>query len=147
MYYYAYFEDNTEPFNSMGLISDKFDSGSAYQYSVVQPVAYGLANELYAERNYNFYADVVQKGENNDIWVTRKDHTSQKNKKLYKVWIGSSSGKQYPDFSLTVRGARKATLLQQNYNGFKPTSKNIEVKNGKMVFPVSEAMSWVEVEF
>ena len=147
MYYYAYFEDNTQPFNSMGLISDKFDSGSAYQYSIVQPVAYALANELHAERDYNFYADVVQKGDSNDIWVTRKDHISQKHRKLYKVWIGGSSGKYYPDFSLTVRGARKATLLQQNYNGFKPTSKNIEVKNGKMIFPVSEAMSWLEVEF
>jgi hypothetical protein len=63
------------------------------------------------------------------------------------VWIGGSSGKYYADFSLTVRGARKATLLQQNYKGFRPSSKNIEVKNGKMIFPVSEAMSWLEVEF
>jgi hypothetical protein len=147
MYYYSFFEDNTGPFNSMALISDKFDSGSKYKYSLVQPVAYALANELYAERDYNFYADIVYKGNSNQVWVTRKDHISQRNKKLYKVWIGTSTGKNYPDFSFTVRGARKAKLMQLNYKGFKPSSKNIDVINGKMVFPVSESMTWLEVEF
>jgi hypothetical protein len=147
MYYYSFFEDGTQPFNSMALISDKFDSGSKYAYSLVQPVAYALANELYGEHDYNFYADIVQNGNSNQIWVTRKDHTSQRNKKLYKIWIGTSTGKKYPQFSLTVPGARKAKLMQLSYESYKPFSRDIEVINGKMVFPVSEAMTWLEVEF
>ncbi|HLO81495.1 MAG TPA: hypothetical protein VK166_11070 [Chitinophagaceae bacterium] len=147
MYYYAFFEDNTGPFNSMGLITDKYGQQGSYQYSIVQPVGYALANEISVEKNYNFYAELVQKGDSNDIWVTRKDHISDKRKKLYKVWLGSSSGKSFPDFSLSVRGARRATIYQQNYKSYKPVSRSLEVKNGKMVFPISESMTWIEVEF
>jgi hypothetical protein len=147
MYYYAFFEDYTGPFNSMGLITDKFDQKSAYQYSVVQPVAYALANEIAVEKNYQFYADLVQKGDSNDIWVTRKAHINDKRKKLYKAWVGSGSGKSFNNFSLTVPGAKRATLFQQNYNSYKPTSRTIDVNNGKMIFPISESMTWIEVEF
>ncbi|HEX5667614.1 MAG TPA: hypothetical protein VFX73_02360, partial [Chitinophagaceae bacterium] len=147
MYYYAFFEDYTGPFNSMGLITDKFDQKSAYQYSVVHPVAYALANEIKVENNYPFYAELIQKGDSNDIWVSRKTHISDKKKRLYKVWVGTGSGKEFSNFSLTVPGVRKATMYQQNYNGYDPSSKTLEVRNGKMIFPISESMTWVEVEF
>jgi hypothetical protein len=147
MYYYAFFEDNTGPFNSMGLITDKFSPQGSYQYSIVHPVGYALANEISVEKKYNFYAELVQNGDSNNIWVTRKDHISDKRKKLYKIWLGSSTGKSFPEFSLSVRGAKKATIYKQNYTGYKPVSRSLEVKNGKMIFPISESMTWIEVEF
>lgn len=60
--------------------------------------------------------------------------------------MGTSNGSSVRSFALTVPGAKKARLVQQRYDSYTPDTQAIPVTNGTMNIPVTEAMSWVEVE-
>jgi hypothetical protein len=75
MYYYAFFEDGTTPFNSMGLVMDSSDWKTAIPY----PVSYALAQELYIERNAPWFSEIIRNGGDTGLWVTKKGN-------LLKMW-------------------------------------------------------------
>jgi hypothetical protein len=145
MYYYAFFEDFTGPFNSMALVHDNFSpTTEAYTYSDVFPVGYTLGQELYTEQWYKFFSTIITNGDSTGVWVTRKDHQSDANKKLYKVWRGTSNGST-SNHVLTVTGATSAKLYTQRYDTWLPDSSNLTITANQVTVPASEAMSWVEV--
>jgi hypothetical protein len=146
IFYYTFFEDFTVPFNTMALVQDQFSNKGVYTYSRLIPTAYALANELYIEKDYDFYSTVIVNGGSTGAWVTRKDHRTTKNKKLYKLWMGTSNDSSIHEFTLNIPGAKKARLFKLSYNSYTPEVSNIAVTRGSISIPVTEAMSWVEVE-
>lgn len=145
MYYYAFFEDGTEPFSTMGLVSNVVGEKSEYKYSEVRPVAYALANELAIESKYPFFARLITNGDTSGIWVSRKISTADTSTQLYKIWLGGSKGEEGKSYTLQVPGAVSGRVYRLNYAGFNPRASEVKVKNGTITLPVSEGMTWVEV--
>jgi hypothetical protein len=139
---YAVFEDGTDPFNSMAMLQDNFTL-SVYTYSTVFPKAYAQANEIYAEQNYKWFATIIQSGDSTGTWVTRKDHLSDANKKLIKVWRGTRNGSTASQL-VTVSGAVSAKMFTMRYDRFVPDSTVLTVTAGQFTVPATESMSWIE---
>ena len=131
MYYYAFFQDGTPPFNSMSLFKDtvyKLPSGQDYWGAYVPyPAAYALAQELYIERNAPWFSEIVKNGGDTGVWVTRKGN-------LYKLWKGSANG---TTGTYTLPGPAK--IYRTNYSRWMPDSTT-----GQTV-TVTEGMTWAEV--
>ena len=123
MYYYAFFEDGTAPFNSMSLFRDSSDWKTVIPY----PAAYALAQELYIERNAPWFSEIVKNGGDTGVWVTRKGN-------LYKIWKGSANG---TTGTYTLPGPAK--IYRTNYSRWMPDSTT-----GQTV-TVTEGMTWAEV--
>lgn len=150
MYYYAYFEDSSYPFNSMALTRDNYHpTGGYYTGTDVQGQAYALANELEVERNYNWFSSLITNGGTSSVWITRKNHQSNSNKKLYKTWMGTMTGSTEVSYSLNVgTGASTAMLYTRAYSQYSPVSQSIPVSANTVIIPtVSEGMSWLEVTY
>jgi hypothetical protein len=147
MYYYAYFEDFTGPFNSMAMQKANFSSGGAYTYSTVYPVGYAIANEIYIEDGYNFYSDILVNGSNTSHWVTRKTHATDNAKLLYKVWMGTANGSTTNNVVINAGGTiATATLYTVNYASYLPTFQSLTPNGATVTIPtVNEGMSWVEI--
>jgi Secretion system C-terminal sorting domain len=143
LYYYAYFEDFTAPFNSMAMIRDTFNTQGVYLYSKVQPVAYALAQEIYAEKNYPFFSSVVTSGDSTGVWVTRKDNPADATKRLYKLWRGSANG-DTTRFVFNVTNMVNAKIYTLRYDSFVPDSVSRTVTGDTLQLNVTEGMIWVE---
>lgn len=146
MYYYAFFEDFTGNFNSMAAVKDNFSVPvGAYMYSDVYPVGYTLGQELYTEQWYKWFSAVLVNGDSTGVWVTRKDHNTNTDKKLYKVWRGTDNGTT-GSYTLTgLTGATSAKLYTLRYDRWLPDSTNLTISGSSVTFNVTEAMQWVEV--
>jgi predicted esterase/lysophospholipase L1-like esterase len=140
MYYYAFFQDWTGPFNSMAAARDSSD----YQHVIPEAVGYGLGQEMYIEQWYDWYSTVVTNGDSTGVWVTKKDHLTDSTKKIYKFWRGTDSNSS-GNYVITVPGATSAKLYTLRYDRWLPDSTNLGVTSGQFTVPTSEAMSWVEV--
>jgi hypothetical protein len=143
LYYYAYFEDFTTPFNSMAMIRDTFSTQGVYLHSKVQPVAYALAQEIFVEKIYPFFSAVVTSGDSTGVWVTRKDHPTDVNKRLYKLWRGSSKG-DTTRYILNVTNMVGAKIYTLKYDSFIPDTLVRTVTGDTLHLNVTEAMTWVE---
>ncbi|HLO80628.1 MAG TPA: T9SS type A sorting domain-containing protein [Chitinophagaceae bacterium] len=143
LYYYAYFEDFTTPFNSMAMIRDTFNTQSVYLYSMVQPVGYALAQEIYVEKNYPFFSTVVTNGDSTGVWVTRKDNPADATKRLYKLWRGSATG-DTTKYVFNVTNMVNATIFTIRYDSFVPDSTMRTVIGDTIHLDVTEGMTWVE---
>jgi PKD domain len=143
LYYYAYFEDFTAPFNSMAMVRDTFNTQGVYMYSKVQPVAYALAQEIYAEKNYPFFSTVVTNGDSTGVWVTRKDNPADATKRLYKLWRGSANG-DTTRYVFNVTNMVNAKIYTQRYDSFVPDSVTRTVTGDTLQLNVTEGMVWVE---
>jgi hypothetical protein len=143
LYYYAYFEDFTTPFNSMAMIRDTFNTQGVYLYSKVQPVAYALAQEIFVEKIYPFFSTVVTSGDSTGVWVTRKDHPTDVNKRLYKLWRGSSRG-DTTKYILNVTNMVGAKIFSLKYDSFIPDTLVRTVTGDTLHLNVTEALTWVE---
>jgi hypothetical protein len=121
MYYYAFFEDGTGPFNSMGMFRDSND----WKTVIPQPVAFTSAQELYIERNASWFSEVVKNGGDTGVWVTKKGN-------LYKIWKAFGTG------SYTLPGPAKIYNLR--YDRWLPDSTT------RQTITASEAMTWAELQ-
>jgi PKD repeat protein len=146
--YYALFEDGTSNFNSMAAINDQFNGfGGAYSGSTVFPIGYCLANELQIEQFYSFGASLAVNGGTNNVWVTQKNHNTNSLKKLFKVWLGSSSG-AISAYTLNVgANAISANLYKLNYANYSPITSSISIANNAVAVVAEEGMQWVEVTY
>lgn len=150
MYYYAFFEDSSYPFNSMALTQDTYHPIDGYYTGTnLYGQAYALANELEIEQNYNWFSSLITDGGTSSVWVTRKNHQSNSNKKLFKTWMGTMTGSTAISYSLNVgTGASSATLYTRAYSQYSPVSQSIPVSANTVIIPtVSEGMSWLEVTY
>ena len=147
MYAYAFFADGSFAFNSMALQRENFSP--SYTHSTVTAAGYSFANEFAAESEYNFFAARIVTGDTNSVWVTRKNHSIDPLKKLYKVWRGSMRGLSTSNYVLNVgEGAASATLYTMRYNQYTPLSTPLTISGNSVTIPsVTEAMSWVEVTY
>jgi hypothetical protein len=75
MYYYAFFEDGTGPFNSMALFKDSND----WKTVIPSQTAFALGQEMYIERNSPWFSEVVKNGGDTGLWITKKGN-------LLKLW-------------------------------------------------------------
>lgn len=129
MYYYAFFEDGTPNFNTMGAFKDTLvynPDGSKHYHTVVPyPVAYALGQELYIERNYPWFSEIVKNGGDTGVWVTKKGN-------LYKIWKATGSG----SYTLPVH----SKVYRLRYDRFLPDSSTAQVVTA------SEAMTWAVVD-
>ncbi|HSF46390.1 MAG TPA: hypothetical protein VLA58_10285 [Chitinophagaceae bacterium] len=142
MYYYSFFQDATGPFNSMAVARDSSD----YIHVIPYPVGYALGQELLIEKEYNFFSDIIKNGDSTGVWVTEKVHIRDPDRRLYKVWLGSSSGSTLKQYELKVPGATNAKLYTVNYNSFNPDTFQLRVSEKQTVaIPVTESMLWVEI--
>jgi hypothetical protein len=80
MYYYAFFEDGTGPFNSMALFKDSND----WKTVIPSQTAFALAQEMYIERNSPWFSEVVKNGGDTGLWITKKGN-------LLKLWHPSGT--------------------------------------------------------
>ena len=141
MYYYAFFQDWTGPFNSMAAARDS----SNYQNVIPEAVGYALGQELYVERDYKWYSTVLTNGDSTGVWVTRKNHNTDTLKKIYKVWRGTDNNSSSSQV-ITVPGATAAKLYTMNYTTWRPDSTLLTVNgSGQFTVQATEAMQWVEV--
>lgn len=131
MYYYAWFEDGTAPFNSMSMVRDSSDWKNVIPY----PVAYAVAQEMLIEKNTPWFAELVQSGDTSGTWVTRKGS-------LYKLWQGTSNGST-GKYSIKTTFPVKVYTLK--YDNWQPELKTVKPANGQVAIVVTEAMTWVEV--
>lgn len=147
--YYSYWEAGGYAFNSMALTQATFGTFGEYTGSTIYPQGYALANELFVEENYKFKASVIANGGTSGVWVTRKDHSSDANKKLYKVWKGTSSGSTTPNHVIDLgAGVTAATLYTTRYDQFTPSSVPLTVTGTSVTVPtVTEGMQWIEATY
>lgn len=103
MYYYAFFEDGTTPFNSMGLVKDSNDWKSATPY----PVAYALAQELYIERNSPWFSEIIKNGGDTGLWVSRKGN-------MLKLW--------HPNGNVNYKLPKQSKVYKLRYDRWMPDS-------------------------
>jgi hypothetical protein len=104
MYYYAFFEDGTGPFNSMALFKDSND----WKTVIPSQTAFALGQEMYIERNSPWFSEVVKNGGDTGLWITKKgnslklwhpsgqvNYSLPANSKVYKVkpnsWLPDST--------------------------------------------------------
>jgi hypothetical protein len=80
MYYYAFFEDGTGPFNSMALFKDSND----WKTVIPSQTAFALGQEMYIERNSPWFSEVVKNGGDTGLWITKKGN-------LLKLWHPSGT--------------------------------------------------------
>lgn len=144
MYYYAYFQDGTGPFNSMGM---HVNVDETYAFYSVFPVAYAIANEIFIENDYNFLATLVTNGGTTSHWVTRKTHKTDNSKILYKLWMGTANGSVTNNVVINAGGTiASATLYNVNYGSYEPTYQSLTPSGATVNIPtVSEGMTWVEI--
>jgi hypothetical protein len=101
----------------MACIQQIFNQQGVYWYSTVRPVGYAFANELYIEKNYNFYSDLILNGGSGSIWITRKNHRTDASKKLYKIWYGTENNSSTTNYNLSV-GANAVQAVLYTLNSF-----------------------------
>jgi hypothetical protein len=128
LYYYAFFEDGTGPFNSMGLFKDTVyknpDGSDNWKNVVPRPVAFALAQELQIERGAPWFSEVVKDGGDTGVWVTRKGD-------LLKIWKGSSNGST-ASYTLPT----ESRIYTTNYTRWAPDSTLAKT------ITVTEGMTW-----
>jgi hypothetical protein len=120
MYYYAFFEDGTGPFNSMGLFRDSND----WKTVIPSQTAFALAQELYIERNSTWFSEVVKNGGDTGLWITKKGN-------LLKLWHPSGSV-NYP-----LQTPSKVYKIANNKWLPDSTVSNVATVDG--------SMTWIEV--
>lgn len=131
MYYYAWFEDGTAPFNSMSMVHDNSD----WQQVTPYPVAFAVAQEMQIEKNAPWFSELVKSGDTSGTWVTRKGS-------LFKVWRGTTNGGTATWSINTIKPARVYTI---NYDDWKPRVETVHPVNGQVIVNVSESMTWVDL--
>lgn len=151
MYYYAFFEDSSYPFNSMAITQDHFNpdpENSYYINTTVFPIGYALANELYIEENYNWFATHLLDGGTTGQWLQRLDHVTDPNKKLFKTWKGSLNGSSLGSQTIDVgANAVSATLYTLQYDQWTPASSPLTITGTTVSVTVNEEIKWIEVTY
>ncbi len=131
MYYYAWFEDGTAPFNSMSMVRDSSDWKNVIHY----PVAYATGQEIAIEKNAPWFSELVQSGDTTGVWVTKKGN-------LFKLWMGTANGSS-GSYSISTKYPVKIYRLR--YDDWQPLVTTLVPKNGQVSVDVTEAMTWVEL--
>jgi hypothetical protein len=86
---------------------------------------------------------VVTSGDSTGVWVTRKDHPTDVNKRMYKLWRGSSTG-DTTKYILNVTNMVGAKIFSLKYDSFIPDTLVRTVTGDTLHLNVTEAMTWVE---
>lgn len=152
MYYYAYFRDFSYPFDSMALTADVYNEEVGNEFYIrtdVYPMAFALANELAMEENYNFYSEKLTDGGTSGVHVTKKSHSTDATKKLFKVWKGSLNGSTVSNHVLNVGpDAVSAQLFTVRWDQYTPAATALSISGETVTVPVvEELMRWVEVTY
>lgn len=147
--YYSYWSAGGYAFGGMAATLDTFEDFGAYSGSQVYPVGYALANELFVEENYKFRSTEILNGGTTNVHLTRKDHATDPNKKLYKIWKGTSSGSVTNNYDVNVgAGATTATLFTLRTDQFTPASQSLAITANTVTVPaVTESIRWIEVTY
>lgn len=146
-FYYAFFEDGTGPFNSMGATAMTFGGGGSYTGNTVYPVGYALANRFDIEKNYEFRATLVENGGTTGAWITRKNHPSDPLKKLFKIWRGTMNGSTSVETVTVGPNAVSATLYTLRYNQFTASTSTPSIVGEGVDVTATEGMQWLEVTY
>jgi hypothetical protein len=145
-FYYAFFNDNTPPFSTMAATQTTFNPG--YAGSIVHPPGYVLANELFAEQNYNWWAsETLLDGGTTGAWALKFAHTTNSLKKLFMVWRGTANGSTGAVNVPVGPNAVSATLYTVSYTAFQPTSAPATITGENVNVTADEGMKWLEVTY
>jgi hypothetical protein len=148
IYYYAFFEDGSGNFDSMGATAMTFavPSGS-YLGNTVYPVGYCLANQLFVEKDYEWFSTRVVDGGTTGAWITSKNHPTDPVKKLFKVWRGTMNGSTSVETVTVGPNALTATLYTLRYNEFTPSTTTPSIIGEGVDVSATEGMQWLEVTY
>ncbi len=148
---YSYSELGGYSFDSMALSHDSLDGFSVYRGTRLYEKGYAAANmvNIEADNGYNWFSTIIANGDSTGIWCTKLDHSSNANKKLYKVWKATQSNSTTSSYVINVGGtATSAILYTTDYSNFAPTSTALSITSGNVTVPtVYEKMQWVEVTY
>lgn len=147
IYYYAFFEDGSGNFDSMGATAMTFGGGGSYTGNTVYPVGYCLANQLFVEQNYEWFATRITDGGTTGAWITSKDHTTDPLKKLFKVWRGTMDGSTGSVDIPVGANAISATLYTLDYADFEPSTSTPSIVGTDVSVTATEGMQWLEVTY
>jgi hypothetical protein len=143
MYYNSIVEDTNPDYATMNAVTD-IAPGGVYSYSTIEPVGFALSQQSYVERNYKFFSTINTNGDSTGTWITVKDHVSDANRKLYKIWRGSRN-ESTQLLNLTIPNATSAKLYTLKYDSFFPDSSLLVVTSNQLSVTATEGISWVEV--
>jgi hypothetical protein len=146
IYYYAFFEDGSGNFDSMGATAyAPFTPG--YNGNTVYPVGYCLANQLFVEQNYEWFSTRLVDGGTTGAWITSKNHATDPLKKLFKVWRGTMDGSTGSIDVPVGANAISATLYTLDYTDFEPTTSSPSIVGTDVSVTATEGMQWLEVTY
>lgn len=146
MHYYAFFRDGSGNFDSMAA-TDYAPFTPSYNGNTVYPVGYCLANELFVEQNYNWFADLITDGGTTGAWITVKNHPTDPLKKLFKIWRGTMNGSTSAETVPVGPNAISATLYTLDYADFEPTTSAPAIVGEGVDVDATEGMQWLEVTY
>lgn len=144
VFYYAAFADGSANFSTMTTTVDYFGLPVG---AIVTKMGYALANQLTVEKDYNYFADVVQNGDSTGSWITRKAHATNSNKKVFKVWRGTSTGSTAAINVPVGAGASSAVLYTTDYSKYDPIATPATIAGQNVALTATEQMQWLEVTY
>ncbi len=144
MFHYAAFQDGSANFSTMTTVVDYFGQPTG---ALVTKMGFALANQLYCEKDYKFYATILANGDTNGTWVTRKNHETNTNKKLFKIWRGSSNGSNSSVVVPVGEKAVSAILKTLRYDSYTPISKPVSITGNNVRVTATESIQWLEVTY
>jgi hypothetical protein len=144
---YAFFRDGTDNFDSMGTTNMTFGGGGSYTGNTVYEQGYALANELYVEADYEWFAEEIADGGSTGAWITVNNHKTDPLKKLFKVWRGTMNGSSGVVAVPVGANAIDATLYTLNYSDFEPDSSSALITGTNVNVTATEGMQWLEVTY
>lgn len=146
IYYYAFFRDGSGNFDSMAA-TDYAPFTPGYNGNTVYPVGYCLANQLFAEQDYEWFSERLADGGTTGAWITVKNHATDPLKKLFKVWRGTMNGSSAAVDIPVGANAISATLHTLDYADFEPTSSAGTIVGTNVSVTATEGMQWLEVTY
>lgn len=148
IFYYWATSDNTVEFGTMQAMVDHFDGpGGAYSGTTLEPVGYMLSQQKVIESNYKWWSTMLVDGDSIGVTVTRQDHQTDANKKLFQVVKGSYNGSTQATSIDLGAGVLSANLIDWSYTSETPTVTPLTITGTSVNLTATEKKVYIEATY
>lgn len=138
VYNYFHTSDGTGVFGTMRLVKEKFEplTGS-YIGSIKLPLWWWYATRMTVLRDFNGWSTFITDGDSTGVTVTKYDHKTDPNKKVFYIVKGTYKGSTTSNYPVTIGStAMTATLITMANNDEDGIQTNLPIANGVVIVPV-----------
>jgi hypothetical protein len=138
VYNYFHTSDGSGVFGSMKMVVERFDPTTySYQGSHRMPLWWWYAARMSVLHDYKGWSTMVTDGDSTGVTVTRYDHKTDANKKVFYVCRGTYNGSVSNNYKVTVgSNAATATLVTMAIGKEEGERTTLSITNGTVTIPV-----------